>query len=371
MYVTNYIVTPWKVTPKDWDKNKAQVKAKVLLGSDSALRINTWLSTYLAKANTLLIQMITEDAEMNFVSFRERFTDQNDSNKLPFHIAVAQTLTHELDTKLITKATSKAYTAAVTRFTALFGDIPIWKIRRSTILDFKRAVIETGNENLASQYTRNLKAVYHKTRVFFKLKITEDPFADIGLVVTRISDKKTLTVTHYKSLYQAFEKMEPGTADAEILRRFLIMCRGIRYSDTCGLNRSLHYFEVDQGGEIFRFFQKKAQKSNTTGIVPITARDAACLIRWEPNGMLFPKINYQLYSDRLKVVTQAIIGVPLTTHFGRHFAGDFIINSENMLLDDVKTVLGVSRDTIAEVYARRDVISVLKKFYKSVADLDA
>lgn len=41
-----------------------------------------------------------------------------------------------------------------------------------------------------------------------------------------------------------------------------------------------------------------------------------------------------------------------------------------MGLDDVKAIIGVKSDRIAEIYAQKDIKEVLKKFYKAVEGME-
>ncbi|MBL7797186.1 MAG: hypothetical protein JNJ90_11885, partial [Saprospiraceae bacterium] len=69
-------------------------------------------------------------------------------------------------------------------------------------------------------------------------------------------------------------------------------------------------------------------------------------------------------------ISRELIGREITTHFGRHFTGDLILNSGVMDAEDVKKILGVTSDRIAEVYAQRDIKALLKKFYTAVEGLE-
>lgn len=42
-----------------------------------------------------------------------------------------------------------------------------------------------------------------------------------------------------------------------------------------------------------------------------------------------------------------------------------------MGIEDVKKILGVKSDRIAEIYAQKDIKEVLKKFYAAVANLES
>jgi hypothetical protein len=51
-----------------------------------------------------------------------------------------------------------------------------------------------------------------------------------------------------------------------------------------------------------------------------------------------------LYSKQLHTLSQELIGRGITTHYGRHFTGDFILNSGEMSIEYVKKILGVKSD---------------------------
>ena len=175
----------------------------------------------------------------------------------------------------------------------------------------------------------------------------------------------------YTKLRNALAQYAPDSREHETLRRFLIMCRGLRFSDTQRIKKETHYFEFQEGDTWFRYFATNAQKTGSKEIVPISSSDAILLLHWRPDGYLFPKLDYMKYSYWLRKISLEIIGREITTHYGRHFTGDFILNSGEMGLEDVKKILGVKSDRIAEIYAQKDIKEVLKKFYAAVANLES
>lgn len=119
-----------------------------------------------------------------------------------------------------------------------------------------------------------------------------------------------------------------------------------------------------------RYLLKSARKTGTPEIVPISETDAQLLLQWQPDGSLFEAIDYRSYVARLKKVSKKLLGREITTHYGRHFTGDLILNSGLMDAEDVKKILGVTSGRIAEIYAQRDIKEVLRKFYRAVEGLE-
>ncbi|MBK8968392.1 MAG: hypothetical protein IPM36_17350 [Lewinellaceae bacterium] len=224
---------------------------------------------------------------------------------------------------------------------------------------------------MANQYIRYLKIVYGRVLKYFNLKDVRQAFEGVDIKVVKISDKKSLSREEYLTFRNALAKAKPGSKEYETLRRFMIMCRGLRYSDTQRIQKSEHYFEMDGDGDTrYRYLVTAAQKTGSTEIVPLPENDAELLLHWDADGYLFPKMNYQTYSHRLRKISLQLIGREITSHYGRHFTGDFILNSGEMGLEDVKKILGVKSDRIAEIYAQKDVKEVLRKFYRAVEGLE-
>ena len=204
----------------------------------------------------------------------------------------------------------------------------------------------------------------------YKLPDTHKPFEDVSIKIVKISEKKSITMDEYLAFRWALTDYEPGNTEYETIRRFLIMCRGLRFSGTNQIQKTQHYFTFEDGGTKFQYLTVSAQKTGTRGIAPISASDEI-LLQWQPDGLLFEELQYPVYVKRLKKLSLELIGREITTHFGRHFTGDFILNSTGMGLDDVKAIIGVKSDRIAEIYAQKDIKEVLKKFYAAVAHLES
>jgi len=174
----------------------------------------------------------------------------------------------------------------------------------------------------------------------------------------------------YAVLWEKFMQEEEGEI-RQILRRFLLMCRGLRHSDTIELSQQ-HYFQITdpKTKKVYHYLAKPAQKSNKIGIVPLLRTDVEYLLEWQPNGRLFADQDYGSFYKKFKQISLDLIGREITSHYGRHFAGNFIVNADEMEgLQDVQKILGVSSDRIAEVYAQRDILKVLQKFEAAVANI--
>lgn len=271
----------------------------------------------------------------------------------------ASVLDFEVKTQMISESTKDAYMAAVRSLNKFRPDITVGEIDRKVLLEYKIHLIETSGDNLASQYLRNVKMVFSVLRK--NQKWENDPFANVKITKPeRMGDKKSMTEAEYRTIYDRYKSLPIGERESEALRRFLVMCRGFRFSDT-SLIQKKHYIEFQRDGKVFRAISKKAQKNKVAGLAPMSEEDAQWLLRWTPDGRLFENVSYNTYRNALADATQKAIGRKLTTHYGRHFAGDHALNHWGLSLDEVKTVLGLSSQNMAEVYAQYDKILVLEK----------
>lgn len=366
-YKTNYIWIGYKLKPEEWDKRRQAAKTKQILLSNGELpiRMNQVLSELRSKALVILAAFHAADTVPDFPNFKFQW-DGGAPKEAPksFFDLGCSILDLEVESKEISKNTRKSYGAALRKFEAFKPGIAIEAISRADVLAFKALLIKEQNENVSSQYALWLKIVYGKVKKVHQFN-QDDPFEGVKLPVKRISEKKTLSVAEYRALYDHYKTCEPGSKPSEILRRFLIMCRGLRFSDTSGINKVAHYREVEKDGTLLRYIVKPAQKTKVSGILPITDEDAEWLMHWREDGFLFKKPDFTRYSDSLKDLTERIIGRRLTTHYGRHFAGDFALNEMGLSLDEVETVLGLSSKDMTKTYAEYNKLSILKKIYNS------
>jgi integrase len=364
-YRTNYLVLPWKLRAKDWDAAGQSVKSRAILGGETAIIVNNHLRTTLTKAYSIVADMIARDIPPTFDVFNQKMGAGKKTDPL-FSDTAFQILKEEFAANEISNKTFVTYRCAVRKFLGAVGPLRLQEMSRDKVLEFKRKMVAAGKENLANQYLRYLKIMYARVLKYLEIDDQRKPFDRVDIKVVKMSEKKSLTVGEYTVFRNALFQAEPGTEAFETLRRFLIMCRGLRFSDTQHLRRDDHYFEFQEGDAWYRYFATNAQKTGSKEIVPIAESEAPLLLQWQPDGFLFQKIRYPVYSKQLRTLSQALIGREITTHYGRHFTGDFILNSGEMGLDDVKKILGVKSDRIAEIYAQKDIKEVLKKFYRAV-----
>ena len=146
--------------------------------------------------------------------------------------------------------------------------------------------------------------------------------------------------------------------DKDILRRFLILCKGLRYSDTLHLKKS-DLQEFKQGEDVLYYFNRRAQKSGIAGIIHFFGEEIE-LLQFDDDGRLFAQMTTADYNFHLKRLSGKIIGRAITSHYGRHFAGDQAINS-GFDIDDVKAILGISNENTARIYAQRQNTTILTK----------
>ena len=368
-YRTNYLVLSWKILPKDWDPSNQSVKPRATLGGETAMIVNNHLRTTLTKAYSIVAELIAQEIPPTFDVFSQKMRADKKVASF-FGESALLILKEEHAAKEISLQTYITYKSAVNKFQSVIGPLRIQELSREKILEFKRKMVASGKENLANQYVRYLKIIYSRILKHFELNDHRKPFDRVEIKVVKLSEKKSLTLEEYTKLQNALAQSAPGSRAYETLRRFLIMCRGLRFSDTQRIKKDTHYFEFQEGDTWFRYFATNAQKTGSKEIVPISSSDANLLLHWQPDGYLFPTVNYLAYSAWLRKVSLDVIGREITTHYGRHFTGDFILNSGEMGLDDVKKILGVKSDRIAEIYAQKDIKEVLKKFYKAVEGLE-
>lgn len=368
-YQTNYIHTSIRLHPSEWDAASQRIispRGKTPAHSASVANLNAWIESQKSQ----FFQFVSagfihgDSSRLSFESFRKIFEPEKEYR---FRDAAEALIQQDLDSKNIAKNTADTYRAALSRFFQVVGeDIYVSDITKDKIRLFISKLETAQNNNVANQYATFVKVVYRRVLKEYSLKFP-DPFEGIKLRIVRLSNKKTLTIPEYQKLYAAMIDFGPEHVYYDILRRFLIMCRGgIRWIDTTRIQQK-HFYPVSTRG----YFMLQSQKTGGTYICPMTDRDMKYLVRWQPNGHLFGKTYFDKYSDRLKVVTKQIIGRPITSHYGRHFAGDFILNSEEMQgMDDVKSMLGISTARVAEIYAKRDLTSLLDKFWSAMSKLE-
>lgn len=368
-YRTNYMALPWKLLEKDWDQVNQCVKPRATLGGETSVIVNSDLKKRINEAFSVVAELIAHGIPPTFEEFRMK----SGATKIASHIfydSALRILEEEFRSKEISKSSFITYKSCLNKFRELEGNVRLQEISRDKVISFKRKLVMAGKENLANQYIKYLRVVFNRVIKHFGLNDMRKPFDNVEIKVVNISQKKSLSVEEYTTLREALSMYQVGSADYETIRRFLIMCRGLRFSDTKHITKE-HYFEFKEGDITYRYFTAHAQKTGSKEIVPISEKDAELLLKWQPDGRLFRKIAAFTYREHLKRLSLKHIGREITTHYGRHFTGDFILNSGVMTLDDVKTILGVRSDRIAEIYAQKDVKDVLRKFYAAVADLES
>ncbi|MCC6460601.1 MAG: phage integrase N-terminal SAM-like domain-containing protein, partial [Saprospiraceae bacterium] len=307
----------WKLLPKDWDQSTQTVKPRATLGGETAAIVNGDLAKTLNKTYSIIADLISNDIPPTFEVFKPKMGAEKKSAFLFFDAAV-QLLNEEYAGKQISASTLKVYKAAINKFKELNGDLRVKELTREQIVSFKRNIIQRGKDNLANQYVKYLKIIYSRVLKHYKLTDVHKPFEDVSIRIVKISEKKSMTMSEYLTFRKALADYAPKSTEYETIRRFLIMCRGLRFSDTTQIQKTQHYFSFEDGGTKFQYLTVNAQKTGTKGIVPISASDEV-LLQWQPDGLLFEKLQYPVYVKRLKKLSLELIGREITTHFGRHF----------------------------------------------------
>lgn len=361
-YVTRYTITPFKITPLEWDEDGEKIKKKSIMGPNGAAQINAWIEARRLKALNF-IQESYISAE-TIPSFEElvSFLDKRSIISTLFFVKEGfDIIADEYSIGIISQGTHRAYFSALNKFKQIVGDSPINEITPKKLEKFKSGC---QTSNMASQYLRSLFAVFGKILKKFNIKTIDNPIKKDKIV--KIGNKKTLTVAEFELLYRYFI----GTSsphEKEVLRRFLLLCKGLRFSDS-NLLKAEHLRSIydPENKEELHYFFKEAKKTKIPCMLPISAQEILEIVKFNADGFLFSKVKVSNYNTSLKRISKQVIGREITSHYGRHFAGDFILNSPELgSIEDVKKVLGISDVSTAEVYAKRDNLMLLKNFNRA------
>jgi|GEM_PF-1294497 len=365
-YSTNYISTGFKVLAKDWDPVATKVRARsATLGGESATRINMALNTLLENAMLAVLKLVEQKNGFAFEKFKGLvFGEEMPEMKL-FEVCI-KVIDAEKAQGVISKATHRAYKAGVSAWVSNMGNMSIFDIKNDDVTKFISILTEKYNANLAAQYCRNIKSVLNKVLKAEQIDIKNQ--FERALPINRISDKKQITVSEYLLLRDFFLK-KATEKERETLRCFFICCRGARWSEAMLIKKE-HYRQEVVDGFTYRYFVKPKQKTKTAAVVPITDWDAEHLLQYGLDDRLFKASAYQTFINRLQSITLAVIGRAITSHYGRHFAGDMIINDRSMDRDDVKNILGIKSTEVSEIYAERKALDSIRKFYDAVASME-
>jgi integrase len=352
---TNWLSLGISVAESNWDAKRRMVKSRDV---DSA-KLNQIINASKFEAEQLALDFLAQsrDQVFTFELFKKKFLKTETRAEKPHEIPIAMflaTINEMLSEKAISSSTHEAYRAAVNMFIRYELVNTIDELTPVIVNTFRREMIKNRNENVAAQYVRNVAVVFRHTVRRNSLHLT-DPFIE-KIAVKRLSTKKTLTPDEYKKIVEAFKKSSGN--EREIIRRFLVLCKGLRYSDTLLLQKT-DLKEFTQEGEKLYYFNRAAQKSGIAGIIAFYNEEQD-LLEFTPKGYLFDKMGLTVYNKTLKEIAVKIIGREITSHYGRHYAGDLAINS-GFDIDDVKAILGISKEGTARIYAQRQNTKILTK----------
>ena len=341
------------VHPDHWDAKKEVVKARDV----TSAKINQLTASVKFKANDWAISMLIGGQVPTFESYKESMGPaQPGPNERYSKDLVYLTIDHLIQEKSVSEATFRAYRAAVNHFFAQTQITYLDELTTDVVLKYRRAVVSGKNENLANQYLRNLKVVLRHVARRNKV-VLPDPFEGVEINISRMSEKKSLTLQEYEALVKCYN----GTKDKsekEVLRRFLVLCKGLRFSDTHRFTRD-DLQEFVRGNQKVFYFNRAAQKTDVAGVVIFLENDLH-LLQFDARGKLFETIGVAKYNKDLKRISRKITGREITSHYGRHYAADQMINSGHDI-EDVQIILGIKDRNIARVYAKRKVESTLGK----------
>ncbi len=365
-YKTNYISTGFKVLEKDWDPIATKVRSRsAMLGGESAARINMALNNLLEQATLAVLKMSDDKKQFSFQTFKA-FLSGEEKPPIMLYESFVKVLDEEKSQGIISKATHKAYKVAVKAYINILGNTSIFDIKNQDVTNFMSILTEKHNDNIAAQYCRNIKVVFNKVLKSEQIDI-KNPF-ERTLKINRLSDKKQITVNEYLLLKDYF--MQKATDnEKETLKCFFICCRGARWSESMLIQKQ-HYTQEEVDGVMYRYFIKPKKKTKTAAVVPITQWDAENLLDFQQDGYLLKRSTYNNFIAQLQAISVLVIGRPITSHYGRHFAGEIIINDRAMDRDDVKNILGIKSTEVSEIYAERKALDSIRKFYDAVASME-
>jgi integrase len=345
---TSWLSTGVKIKPLLWDAKKEMVKA----AEPMAFLHNKTLAKLKNDVQTFIINSFEENQFPTFARLKEKLDQGNIGSGLKVSDMLPN-LDRMVESNKISAGTRKTYKPAINAFLDRMGDMPVAHLSPVIVAEF-RSKLAKDSQNMAAQYTIFLRAAWLHLKKVHQLKM-DDPFEFEDRTVVKISEKKTVLAEQYEQLKQHFIKTQNDT-----LRRFLILAKGIRYSDTNRIHRDM--LNVYPNAPNVWYLNMGAQKTDVKGIVVLDQWDYDNLLIWREDGFLFKKLYSSQYNLQLKTITQKVIGVPLTSHYGRHYAGDMMINANELDRDDVKKLLGIKSDTVLNVYARKDVYKVIEKY---------
>jgi integrase len=355
MAETRWLSSKISIKPEYWDAKKELIKSSfdmsyslngILL--DLKTRINAFIGRCLSSGQKPYFNDLVN--ELNYGK-----STKNESQALKLKDLV-EIIDQAFTEKKISKSTQHAYKSAVLSFRIFIKkDIHLSQITPEIINLFRQHLIETKNENTGAQYIRFFQAAWKLIKVVRKINI-DAPTRFESTPVERMSEKKVLTIDEYNKIKQYYVETKN-----EYIRRFLVLCKGIRCSDSNKIKIS--DIQQYENKEIW-YYTVAAQKTGVKGVIIFDKWDMENIIP-KNKEFLFKKMTTSNFNIGLKQVLELVIGRKITSHFGRHFAGDQIINDDSMDREDVKIILGISSTSISEIYAQRKIITTLKKIQEN------
>lgn len=357
---TSWLSLKISLHEKNWDEKKQQVKAK---NDFDLAKISQIINQKLTAAQSFCVDKIVQGDDLTFEDLKgflagKKRESVKDKHPIEQMKEVLQTLT---GAKIIEKSTLNSYKCAINKFIKTGLCKFIEDLTPEIVMEFRKIVSESNGANLANQYQRNLSVSYRHCLKPLNIKMA-DPFQGIEIDIKRVSSKKTLSEDQYQTLVNYYDKTE-SVKEKEIIRRFMVLCKGVRFSDT-NLLRKDDLQEFEYKGVKLKYFSHSAQKTEVEGLTPFFKHEEHLLV-FNEDGSLFKNTEIHNYNRHLKALSLKVIGIEITSHYGRHYAGDKFINSENMGVDDVQVLLGISDTNIARVYAQRKKNTTLIKLIEN------
>lgn len=359
---TNTLSMGMRIAAQEWDDRRQRIKGNGVLES----QLNQDLKERLARAEGIVADLLREKIAPTFLAWRRRYTsgdgDAGQSSILlvrdGMELMAQRSALHEIE-----EGTANVYASALRSFLTHLGDVPISNLSRAQLASWKAKLIEedSGADNRANQYMKFVQAVFKALCRAHDLDVP-NVFRNLPIRVTRISEKRTISKEEMAVIERYYASLDRAHPDREILRRFLICRRSLRFVDTTELRRENFVRVMDPiSQQEFFMLEKRAHKTKKAIFAPLLQEDLE-LLEWRDDGFLFEPITIKWFNSRLKQITKRLIGRPITSHFGRHFAGDSMAAS-NMEASSIQAVLGVSSAKITQIYASKNKFQILREFY--------
>lgn len=357
---TNFISTKIRTKAEMFDPAKQRLKAR----ETTSLVFNNTLTDIIRKIEGTCSALIDDDVEPTFENFKVRYSKPR-GQPINLYAEGLKWLERRENLGDIARSTARMYTVSLSDFYHRVGERDVRNLSRKDIEDWMLITISRRGVNCAHQYARFLQVIYTGLIKQNKLKI-DNIFLDFDLKVERISGKKTMTTEEMQKIEEYYSNLSKEDPSREILRRFLICSKTLRFSDTNVLEKT-HFVEIidPEKGLKYYVLQKAAIKTGKPIFAPIQEQYLH-LLEWNKDGRLFVPLENSRYNVALKKLTQKIIGRKITSHYGRHYAADQMIDGA-VSGKTIQNIMGLSNATMTDIYAVQQKVTALREFHQKMS----